>query len=110
MPPSLIAGKTRQIDVYSRSFSRISRGGARDEQQRNSYNHSPLTKSGVINSRIEKTLLKPSKSLSLNRMTVRHQSRNPNQATTFHILAPAAHSGDLVSTESNTNVLSKQLL
>lgn len=32
--------------------------------------------------------------MSLNRMAVRHQSRNPNQATTFHILAPLQQESD----------------
>jgi len=33
-------------------------------------------------------IIKPQKSITLNRLVVKHPSRNPNQATTFHVLAP----------------------
>ncbi|TNV83206.1 hypothetical protein FGO68_gene7035 [Halteria grandinella] len=114
--PSLANGKTRQIDVYTRSFSRVS-GGNPPRSRQSSYNISP-----THNKPQDQQFMKPSKSLSLNRMAVRHQSRNPNQATTFHVLAPAQQEKqnyymqqlyDLSAqtTEGyNTNAISKLLL
>ena len=65
---SQVEGRSRHLDIYSRSFSRASRQSREAALKR----------------------IKLVSSLNMTRMAIKHESRNPNQAQTYHVLTPYA--------------------